>query len=97
MNAFSTTIRSLFSALLILFKCFALLGPFILFISDRLVAVQLVLLGLVLSFFVLLFAGLRQLFFTKVRKAAKSSLIFAGIALLWLVLMMLLLGLLSHI
>jgi len=97
MNVFATTVRSLFSALVVLCKAFALLGPLILFASDGLAAVLLVVLGLVLSFFLLLYAGLRQFFAAQLRRAAYSSLIFAGIALLWLVVLLLLLGSLSHI
>jgi hypothetical protein len=97
MSAFATTVRGLFSALLVLCKSFALLGPLILLVSDGLAAALLVPLGLVLSFLLLTYAGLRQLFSTQPRKAAYSNLIFAGIALVWLVVFLLLLGSLSHI
>jgi hypothetical protein len=95
-SVYPTTARKLSGGLLVLFKAFALLGPLILLVSDGLGGVLFVALGLVLSFILLLCAGLRQLFFTPLRRAGYRSLCFAGIALLWLVLLLLLLGSLSH-
>jgi hypothetical protein len=96
MNFVSTSGKERFRAALISLKIFAVVGPLILVALirgaglDGDVAVHLLAVGYAVTFFVLLFAGLGQLS-AGLRKPAYSSFIFAGVALLWILLLLLLL------
>jgi hypothetical protein len=96
MHLVSTNGKERFRGLLFSFKAYAVLGPLVLVALVRGTAlngdtaVYLVEVGYAFSFLVLLFAGISQSS-AGLRKSAYSSFIFAGVALLWILVLLLLL------
>ena len=96
MDFISTSGKERFRAVLISLKIFAMVGPLILVVLirggglDGDVAVHLLAVGYAVTFLVLLFAGFGQLS-AGLRKLAYSSFVFAGVALLWILVLLLLL------
>lgn len=96
MDFVSTNGKERFRAVLILLKIFAVIGPLILVALihgaglDGDVAVHLLAAGYAFTFLVLLFVGFGQLS-AGLHKLAYSSFVFAGVALLWNLVLLLLL------
>ena len=96
MDFVSTNGKERFRAVLISLKLYAMFAPLILVALIRGaglagdVAVSLLAVGCAITFLVLLLAGIGQLS-TGFRKLAYSSFVFAGVALLWILVLLLVL------